>query len=93
MINSTISKILNPELDAGSLLKEIVFLGQNVNSFIVKGLNAIVPLTDTQNQILLAVVYLVIAYIIIEFAENLKKPIKIGIVGLLLFLVIGFFKI
>jgi len=90
MVNA--SQILNPKLDTGNLLKDIIFFGQNINNFIVRQLTKFIPLTEVQNQILLAIVYLIIAYIIIAFAEKLKKPIKIGIVGLLIFLVIGFFK-
>lgn len=88
----TATKILNPSLNTTELLKQIVFFGEKINGFIVNQFNKIIPLTDTQNTLLLYTVYLVGIYAVLTFGEAMKKPVKIGIIALFLLLLIGFFK-
>ena len=92
MVNSTTTSIFNPSLDSTIILKNIIFFGEKVNKWIVAQLNKVIPLTDTQNSILLYTIYLAMVLVVIKFAENMKKPIRFIIIGLLLFLLVGFFK-
>lgn len=79
-------------LISADVIKNVVFFGEKINKWIVAQLNKVIPLTDTQNNILLYTVYLIMLLVVIKSAERIKTPIKIIIVGLLVFLVIGFFK-
>lgn len=80
------------ETASESILKNVIFFGGKVNHWVVQKLNGLVPLNEIQNTILLYTIYLVMLYVVISFAEGMKKPLKIVIVGLLLFLLVGFFK-
>ena len=92
MVNAT-TTIFNPNMDSTTIFKNVLFFGEKINKWVVSQLNKIIPLTDTQNNILLYTIYLVMLYVVIRAAENMKKPLRIVIIGLLLFLLIGFFKL
>lgn len=91
MVNQTIS-IFNPSMDSTTIFKNMIFFGEKINKWIVAQLNKVFPLNDTQNNILLYTIYLVMLFFVIKSAERMKPVIKIGIITLLIFLLIGFFK-
>lgn len=90
-MNATTS-IFNPSIDNTTIFKNIIFFGEKVDKWIVAQLNKLIPLTDTQNNILLYTIYLIMLYVVIKSAEKMKPAIKFIIIGLLVFLIIGFFK-
>ena len=91
MINLATVATKNPDKTA-ELIKNIIFWGNKIDNYIVAQFNKILPLNDIQNNILLYTIYLVILFFVIKSAERIKPVIKIGIIALLLFLLIGFFK-
>ena len=91
MPNQTIS-IFNPSMDSTAIFKNVIFFGEKIDKWIITQLNKIVPLTETQNNILLYTIYLVMLFIVIKSAERIKQPLKFIIIGLLLFLLVGFFR-
>ena len=91
MPNQTIS-IFNPSMDNTTIFKNVIFFGEKIDKWIITQLNKIVPLTETQNNILLYTIYLVMLFIVIKSAERIKQPLKFIIIGLLLFLLVGFFR-
>ena len=74
------------------VIKKIVFFGEKIDKWVVAQLNKIIPLTDTQNNILLYTIYLIMLYVVIKSAERMKPILKIGIIILLVILIVGFFK-
>lgn len=92
MVNAT-TQIFNPSMDSTAILKNIIFFGEKIDKWIVAQLNKIIPLTDTQNNILLYTIYLITLYVVIKSAEKMKPALKFIIIGLILFLLLGFFKI
>lgn len=84
--------IFNPSMSSTTIFKNVVFFGEKVNRWIVEQLNKIIPLTEIQNNILLYTIYLVMLLIVIKSAERMKPALKFIIIGLLLFLLIGFFR-
>lgn len=92
MTNQT-STIFNPSMDSTAIFKNVIFFGEGINKWVVAQLNKIIPLTDVQNNILLYTVYLIMLFVVIKSAERMKPAIKFVIIGLLLFLLVGFFKI
>ena len=91
MINLATTAAKNPDKTT-ELIKNIIFWGNKIDNYIVAQFNKILPLNDIQNNILLYTIYLVILFFVIKSAERIKPVIKIGIIALLLFLLIGFFK-
>jgi len=79
-------------LISAEVIKKILFFGEKINKWIVAQLNKIIPLNDTQNNILLYTVYLVMLLVVIRSAERMKPILKIGIIVLLIMLMVGFFK-
>lgn len=79
-------------MDNTTILKNIIFFGEKIDKWIVAQLNKIVPLTDVQNNILLYTVYLITLYVVIKSAQRMKPALKFIIIGLILFLIVGFFK-
>jgi len=80
-------------IDFTKLLTQILFVGSYINNFIVKGLVALgVPLSASQVQVLLAIIYMTGILLVIHFIEITKKPLKIGIIAGLCLLILGFFK-
>ena len=79
-------------LISAEVIKKILFFGEKINKWIVAQLNKIIPLNDTQNNILLYTVYLVMLLVVIKSSERMKPILKIGIIVLLIMLMVGFFK-
>ena len=79
-------------LISAEVIKKILFFCEKINKWIVAQLNKIIPLNDTQNNILLYTVYLVMLLVVIRSAERMKPILKIGIIVLLIMLMVGFFK-
>ena len=79
-------------LISAEVIKKILFFGEKINKWIVVQLNKIIPLTDTQNNILLYTIYLVMLLVVIKSTERMKPILKIGIIVLLIMLMVGFFK-
>ena len=92
MINQTTS-IFNPSMDSTTIFKNVIFFGEKIDRWIVAQLNKIIPLTDIQNNILLYTIYLIMLLVVIKSAERMKPALKLIIIGLILFLIVGFFKI
>ena len=90
-MNQTAS-IFNPSMDSTTIFKNIIFFGEKINNWLVAQLNNVIPLTDTQNSILLYTVYLVMLLFVIRSAEKIKPILKIGIIILLVILIVGFFR-
>ena len=91
MVNSTTS-IFNPSMDSTTIFKNAIFFGEKINKWIVAQLDKIVPLTNTQNNILLYTIYLIMLYVVVKAAERMKPAIRFAIIGLIIWLVIGFFN-
>ena len=90
MVNQT--GIFNPSMDSTTIFKNVIFFGEKVNKWLVSQLNKIIPLTDVQNNILLYTIYLIMLLVVIKSAEKMKPALKFVIIGLIIWLVIGFFK-
>ena len=90
-MNATTS-IFNPSMDSATIFKNVIFFGEKINKWIVAQFNKLIPLTDLQNNILLYTIYLIMLLVVIKSAERMKPAIKFVIIGLLLFLIVGFFK-
>ena len=75
------------------LWKQFLFFGEKINNYAIKMLDSLLPISASQSSVLLAIVYLLMLYVIVTFAQNLKPIIKWIIVALIIFLVVGFFKI
>lgn len=91
MVNQT-SLIFNPSMDSTTIFKNVIFFGEKIDKWIVAQLNKIIPLTEIQNNILLYTIYLVMLFVVIKSAERMKPALKFIIIGLILFLIVGFFK-
>ena len=91
MANVTTS-IFNPSMDSTTIFKNAIFFGEKIDRWIVAQLNKIIPLTDIQNNILLYTIYLIMLLVVIKSAERMKPALKFIIIGLLLFLLVGFFR-
>lgn len=91
-MNATTS-IFNPSMDSTTIFKNVIFFGEKIDKWVVTQLNKIIPLTEVQNNILLYTIYLIMLYVVIKSAEKMKPALKFIIIGLILFLLLGFFKI
>jgi len=91
MPNETI-QILNPQANWGLILKNTIFSGSYVTNAAVNLLLKFgVPLTQEQISKIGIVLFLILIYVVIAFADTLKPIIKIAIIILLGWVGLGFF--
>ena len=91
MTNITTS-IINPGADWGLIIKNILFSGNYVTNFIMNLLLKIgVPLNEALISKIGIVIFLILIYGVIAFADALKPIIKILIIIVLGWVTLGFF--
>lgn len=84
--------------DFGVIGKNILFVTYWINDLIVRLITAILkltnlPFTNYHATIILVIVYMILLYIVISTLENAKPLVKWGILGAIIWLLIGFFKV
>jgi len=90
-LNET-AQILNPSANWGLILKNTLFAGSYVTNFIVNLLLKFgVPLNEAQVSKIGIVLFLLLIYVVIAFAQALKPIIKILIIIVLVWVMLGFF--
>lgn len=102
MVNASATSALQGSasgIDFWAIGKNVMFVGHYINDMFASLFTIIfqsfkLPYGNTQSSILLAIIYLIIFYIVVKVAEKKIKPIvKFSIAGLIIWLLIGFFKI
>jgi len=92
-MNETATQIFNSNVDLGMIVKNVIFSSSYINDLIIKILAKTgIPFNETQITVLLGLVYVGLLLSTIRFLETAKKPLKIIIIGLIIYLIIGFFK-
>lgn len=91
MPNAT-AQIINPSADWSIIIKNILFSGNYVTNAIVNLLLKLgVPLNEAQISKIGIVIFLILMYVVIAFADALKPIIKILIIVILAWVTLGFF--
>ena len=99
--NSSISSAFQQQfngVDFNSIIKNILFFGYYINDLLVRLFTAILegigtPFTNYHSTIILMIIYMVGIYLAITLMQTVKPIIKWVIVGLIIWMVIGFFRI
>lgn len=94
IINTTITQATQSanKIDFGKIMAKVIFFSNLVVKRLVAWLGTMGwSFSETQISILLAVILLLILYIVIKFGEKLKFWVKWLIIGLVVWLILGFF--
>ena len=78
------------------MVSNTLFVGNYVNIFIIEFITKAfvyfsIPLSETQAGYLVLLIYLITLYFVINVIQMAKKPLKVGIILLIIILVLGFF--
>jgi len=91
-MTNTTTPIINPNVDWGTVIKNILFAGRYITNGLVSLLLRLgVPLSQDQIEKVGLVIILVSIYLIMTFAEKLKPIVRIAIVLLIGWIGLGFF--
>ncbi len=92
MVELNVTGVANQEIDYKLILYKIIFWSKVLKDKLISSLSqSSIPFTETQLQILTVLFYLGLAYFVIKVIKSLHWLIKVGILVLVLWLILGFF--